>query len=131
MISEDPASGAGGRILYLPIKGRCVVMPRTVEGIVESHRLASNRRATGRVVWDLTLDVSPWYHNEELTFEQRRDAIVRKIRNSPWPKHNEELEEILAELAEVRDEDEFNLIWDDLYDIADLDPNYRVWIKTR
>lgn len=106
-------------------------MPRTVEGIVESHRLASNRRATGRAVWDLTLDVSLWYHNEELTFEQRRDAIVRKIRNSPWPAHNEELEEILAELAEVRDEDEFNFIWDDLYDIADLDPRYRVWIKTR
>jgi hypothetical protein len=106
-------------------------MPRTVEGIVEAHRLATNRKATGRPAWDLTLDVSPWYHNEELTFEQRRDAIVRKIRNSPWPKHNEELEEILAELAEVRDEDEFNFIWDDLYDIADLDPHYRVWIKTR
>jgi hypothetical protein len=105
-------------------------MVRTVEGIVEAHRIASRRRKSGRRIWDLTLDLSPWFHNEELTFEQRRDAIVNKIRRSPWPNKNEEVIDILEELAEVETSEEFNEILGDLYDIADLYEDYRVWIKT-
>jgi hypothetical protein len=105
-------------------------MARTVEGIVEAHRIAGRRRQEGKSPWDLTLDVSPWFHNEELTFEQRRDAITNKIRKSPWPDNNEEISEILEELAEVETPEEFDAIWDDLYDIADLYQDYRVWIKT-
>jgi hypothetical protein len=108
-----------------------VEMPRTVDGIVEAHRIAGQRRAEGRRVWDLTLDVSVWFGNEEMSFEQRRDAIVRKIRKSSWPKHNEDVDELLDELSEVETEEAFNKVWDDLYDIADLDSGYRVWIKVR
>ena len=105
-------------------------MARSVETIVEAHRLASDRRRAGRQVWNLTIDVSPWFHNEEMAFEEIRDAIVRKLRRTPWPERSEDLSELLEYLAEAVDVEEFDSIWSDIYDIADTDPEYRVWIKT-
>lgn len=34
-------------------------MTRTIEGIVESHRLASERRAAGKPIWDRTINIKP------------------------------------------------------------------------
>lgn len=106
-------------------------MSRSVETIVEAHQIASGRRRAGRRIWDLKLDVSPWFHNEEMTFEEIRDAIVSKIRRSPWPERSEDLSDLLEYLAEAVDNEEFNAVWSDIYDIADTDPEYRVWIKTQ
>src|ERR1700748_2911454 len=104
-------------------------MPDTVEHRVEMHQLASERRAAGTPVWDRRIDVSSVFRNEELAYEERRDAIVKIIRDSPWFKQydeGDELPQLVEELAEAA-EDEFRFPWDAIYDIADYD---RVWIAT-
>ncbi len=109
-------------------------MPRTVDHIVETHRVAQARRDVGQPIWAHRIDVSHVFHNEDMTFEQRRDAIVRILRASPWLRedtgnlmHLWTLQELVDELAETRDGDEFDGPWDALYDEADYD---RVWIRT-
>jgi hypothetical protein len=104
-------------------------MPDTVEHRVEMYQLAQERRAAGKPVWDRRVDVSAVFRNEELAYEERRDAIVEIIRNSPWFKQYDEdddLPQFVEELADAG-EDEFRYPWDAIYDIADAD---RVWIAT-
>jgi hypothetical protein len=66
-----------------------------------------------------------------MTFEERRDAIVAVLRGSAWLKGYDEFDwvpEIVDNLADASDADEFDGWWDELYDMADTD---RVWIAIR
>jgi hypothetical protein len=102
-------------------------MPRTVDHIVETYRVARARREAGQPIWAHHLDVSDGFHNEALTFEQRRDRIVARLRASAWHMDSETVQELTDELADSKNGDEFDGPWEDLYDEADHD---RVWIRT-
>jgi hypothetical protein len=81
-------------------------------------------------VWYETVRLSDVFHNEEMTFEQRRDEIVRRLRASSWVKcadDNDVLPNLIDELKNAADVDEFDTVWDVIYDYADAD---RVWIDT-
>lgn len=106
-------------------------MPRTVDHIVETHRLARQRVAAGLPSWAHRIDVSDVFHNESMTFEEIRDAVVARLRASLWLAGRDEFDpvvEVVDNLADAEDTAEFDGWWDDLYDAADM---YRVWIRTR
>jgi hypothetical protein len=72
------------------------------------------------------------FHNDQMTFEQSRDAIVARLRKSPWITERDqsgfdELGDIVDNLADAEDTKEFDGWWGELYDYADRD---RVWIAT-
>lgn len=102
-------------------------MVRSVDHLVETHRLARERRAAGKPVWKYTLYLSDVFHNDEMTFEQIRDAIVDRIRRSQWFSENKDLEELVNGLCGAEDGDEFDDWFGQIYDIADFD---RVWVET-
>lgn len=82
--------------------------------------------------WAERIELKDIFHNEDLTFEQRRDAIVKRLQESSWYKmscddHPDMQELIDNDLAMAEDTDEFDVAWDILYDYADTD---RVWINT-
>jgi hypothetical protein len=94
------------------------------------YQLAAGRRRAGQPVWDRTIRLGDVFHNEAMSFEERRDAIVRRLRDSRWLRdHDEgdELHQFIEELADTADKTEFNGPWDEIYDIADVE---RVWIDT-
>jgi hypothetical protein len=106
-------------------------MPDTAEHRADMYRLATERRAAGLPIWDGTLRLADVFHNDNLTFEQKRDAIVQRVRATAWFKGKDESDDLVylvEELAETEDNASFNLLWSDLYDFADAD---RVWIETR
>ncbi len=106
-------------------------MPATPEHKAAVHQLARERVNAGRPVWAHTIDLSHVFHNEAMSFIERRDAIVRIVRASRWVKAADEfsdLTEAVEELSDTADLAEFNLVWDAIYDLADYD---RVWIITR
>jgi hypothetical protein len=83
-------------------------------------------------IWNKTVDVSSVFHNDDMSFIERRDAIVKKFRDA-WPvsfteDESLEINDILDELEETEDVEEFNSVWDEVYDWADY---RKVWIKTR
>ena len=61
----------------------------------------------------------PEFHAAGLTFLARRDAIVARLRASRWPEANLTVAELVDELAQAGDEEEFDDAWDALYDEAD------------
>lgn len=86
---------------------------------------------TERRTWKRTLNLAAVFHNEELTFGQRRDRITARLRASAWYKSKEvgdELRVLVADLDDALDEAQFDRVWGAIYDEADAD---RVWIKTR
>jgi len=106
-------------------------MPRTAEHLVDCHRAAATLRSQGRPIWAHTIDFSSVFHNDDLTFTEKRDQIVAILRRSAWFTAEDEwseLHEIVENIADSEDADEFDNWWDELYDRADYD---RVWIKTR
>lgn len=105
-------------------------MNRNIEHIVATHRLAAERRAAGRPVWDYHINLSDVFHNEAMSFEERRDAIVARLRASRWftdAEEGGELHQYVEELADTVDGDDFDCPMDAIYDLADTD---RVWIAT-
>ncbi len=103
-------------------------MPRDIEHIVETHRAARERVAAGLPVWDRRINLADIWRNDALSFEAKRDAIVRRIRRSGWiTEDNWSLDNLVEELGDAADTDEFDAVWDVLYDHADAD---RVWIAT-
>jgi hypothetical protein len=95
------------------------------------HRLVRERRAQGLPVWKSTLRLKDIFHNEAMTFEERRDAIVRQVRASSWFKEYgdfDDLPQFVDELSEAETPGDFDSIWDEIRDIATCD---RVWIETR
>ena len=77
--------------------------------------------------WRQTIDVSDVFHNGDLTFPNRRDAIVARLKDSGWPATNADVTDLVDELGQAETTGEFDEIWNALYDEADLD---RVWIET-
>lgn len=108
-------------------------MPRTIDHLVHTHQLARQRVAEGKPVWEREISVADLFHNDRLTFEQRRDAIANRLKDSPWYTSADKAEfdgvyDTVHELANAEDAEEFNGWWDELYVLADID---RVYIKTR
>ncbi|WP_344010736.1 hypothetical protein [Nocardiopsis exhalans] len=108
-------------------------MPRTADHIVHTHQIARARAAAGLPVWERHIDLRGVFHNDSLTFEERRDAIVKRLKVSPWYQQADVAEfdgvyDTIHELAHAEDPEEFDGWWDELYDHADTD---RVNICTR
>jgi hypothetical protein len=106
-------------------------MPNTVEHKVEMRQLARERLDAGKPVWDRKIRLADVWRNEAMTFEQRRDAIVARLRASAWFKGYDEYDELpqsVEEMADAETKAAFNDVMDEIYDIADAD---RVWIETR
>lgn len=105
-------------------------MPSTADHKVEMHRLARERLAAGKPVWDRKIRLGAVWRNEGMTFTQRRDAIVAILRASGWLRDRDMFSSLVIaveNLAGAEDADEFDGWWDEIYDIADYD---RVWIDT-
>jgi len=78
--------------------------------------------------WIHTLFLGDVFHDESRTFEQRRDEIVRRIKASRWYDEDDwRAEQIVEDLAETVDADDFDGPWSDFYDWADAS---RVWVET-
>lgn len=78
--------------------------------------------------WTYTIRLKDVFHNDAMTFEQRRDAIVARLRNSQWyAEIDSVLRDHVDELAETTDTDGFDYVWNKIYDEADAD---RAWIET-
>jgi hypothetical protein len=106
-------------------------VPNTVEHKVEMFKLAQERRAAGLPSWDRKIRLGDIFRNESMTFEQRRDAIVARLRASAWLGSKDEFDNLVEAvdgLAHAEDAEEFDGWWDEIYDIADEE---RVWIETR
>lgn len=106
-------------------------MPRSADHKAAMFQLAQERRAAGKPSWEHRINLSGVFHNDAMSFEEKRDAIVRALRNSTWLKGKDEFDsavEAVDGLAGAEDTEEFDGWWDELYDYADFD---RVWITTR
>lgn len=109
-------------------------MPRTADHIVATHQLAQQRVRTGLPVWAEKVDLSAVFHNPDMTFTARRDAIVAQLKRTRWyktadPHEFDGVHDIIAEhLASAEGTAEWDGWWDELYDLADF---ARVWIRTR
>jgi hypothetical protein len=106
-------------------------MPSTPNHKVAMHQLATTRRAAGQPVWNRKINLADVFHNEDMTFEQRRDAIAARLRGSKWYSGSDEDAEIrilVDDLGDAVDTDQFDAVWDAIYDETDYD---RVWIGAR
>jgi len=80
--------------------------------------------------WRHKLNLADVFHSDVLSFEDRRDIIVGRIRATTWFKDYDEgddLPQVVEELADMQTADEFDVVWSAVYDIADAD---RMWIQT-
>jgi hypothetical protein len=78
--------------------------------------------------WRYTIDVSHIFHDDGVDFEPKRDAVVKILRQSKWFRdYGDDLEYTLEHLSDSEDVEEFDMYWDDLYDLADV---HRAWIQT-
>ena len=81
-------------------------------------------------VWNLTVKLSPLWHDESVTFPSRRDGIVKIIGESGWRGMTNDVDEfnsLLEELSVAYSPKQFDHVFRYLYDLADSD---RVWIET-
>lgn len=106
-------------------------MPRDIESIVESHRVARELRAAGKPIWNETVDARA-LHNDDLPLHERFRLVAENIKASRWYKNRDqsgfdEFGEFVEDLAQAETAEEFDEFWDLIYDKADTD---RVWIKT-
>lgn len=79
--------------------------------------------------WGLTIDLKDVFHSD-LPFPSIRDEVVARINRSGWLDQSyapAELLMALFELQDAQDADDFDVYWNAVYDIADVD---RVWIAT-
>lgn len=78
--------------------------------------------------WEYTLRLGDIFHNEDMSFEQKRDEIVRRIKAAGfWDEDDYDLGEAVELLAEAEDVRDFDVYWDQFYDWAD---DNRVWVDT-
>lgn len=77
--------------------------------------------------WHYTFHIGELFHNDALTFEERRDAIMRRMRQQPWFAQFDSDECITEDLETATDPDEWDEWWDQFYDWAD---RKRVWVNT-
>lgn len=102
-------------------------MKDTADHRVEMHKLASDRRKRGLPVWAETIDLSAFWHDESISFMEKRDRIVAAIKVSRWfVAADDDLQMCVENIADAASEDEFDDYWGELYDLADY---ARVWIE--
>jgi hypothetical protein len=80
--------------------------------------------------WRYTVKLGDVWRSDAMTFEQRRDAIVERLRSSGWASRSanrSELLDIIDDLEHSVDAENFDYAWGALYDLADYD---RAWIDT-
>ena len=102
---------------------------RDLDHIVEMHKVAAARRREGRPIWDKHIRLGDIFYDDSISFADKRDQIVSRIRASGWLDGRDEFDELVETvnegLAGAEDEDEFDAAWDVVYDFADIE---RVWI---
>lgn len=80
--------------------------------------------------WRCKLRIADLWTNDDLSFTEKRDGIVARIRRLPMydPEggDQEELWWIIDELCDAGNADEFDSVWDAFYDWADTE---RVWVE--
>jgi hypothetical protein len=106
-------------------------MPNTAEHRVEMARLARDRRAADRPVWDREIDLRGVFHNDSITSEARYNTIAGRLEASTWLRRKpaeDDLHGLVRDLRTAPDAAGFNEVWDAIYDEADYD---RVFIRTR
>ena len=93
-------------------------------------RTVQQRRDAGLPSWAHRIDLTDVFHDPAMTFPKRRDAIAARLANHPWVRNDQtgELAGLVDELRGYDDPDDFDMVWDAIYDRADAD---RVWIATR
>lgn len=78
--------------------------------------------------WFHKLDLTDVFHNDDLTFEQKRNEIAHRIRTSRFFAADElYLTEIYQRIEDAEDTDEFDDVWEEFYDYADRE---RIWVAT-
>ncbi|HGY9634327.1 hypothetical protein LU674_001730 [Pseudomonas alloputida] len=124
-------------------------MPRTIESIVENHRVAAERRAAGKPVWDRKIDIKAILHEDQSNTSNEHaaqvanhiGALIRSRVPADWLDwESTDLDEDLAHIVEGMEalkpdsydgEEDFtpltdlNSMLDQLYDWAD---GKRVWL---
>lgn len=78
--------------------------------------------------WAMTLDVSDVFHSTDLSTADKAQRIAARILTHRWAHINGVVADLADELAEQTDPENFDVIWNAIYDEADYD---RVWVKTR
>jgi hypothetical protein len=80
--------------------------------------------------WCLTVHLSHFWRNSELSFEEKRDGIVDVLRKSRW-RHITPCADsyvgLVDELEETGNIEWFDAVFNELYSLADSDG---VWIET-
>ena len=80
-------------------------------------------------VWHLTIKLGDLWR-ADIGFPEKRDKIVSVLKISGWrdlTDRQEDFDELIDELSETLNIQEFDLAFSDIYDLADAD---RVWIET-
>lgn len=125
-------------------------MTRTIEGIVENHRVASERRAAGKQIWDSTINIKsilredPSNESDEhaASVANRIGSAIRISVPAAWLNHeSDQVDEDILDIVEglealrpdsYKDDKDFSPLDDlngmlaGLYDWADAK---RVWIN--
>lgn len=81
-----------------------------------------------RQPWRMTVHLIDVFHNQAMTYEQRRDAIIERLRRQWVPSDGGPLDRTVEDLADAIDVEEFDDVWSEILDRADVD---RVWLATR
>lgn len=124
-------------------------MPRTIENIVENHRVSSERRKAGKPIWDYRIDVKAILNLDRLnesdehcaSVANRIGALLRHHLPATWlSNESDECDETITVIVEgmealkpdsyVNEKDitpltDLNEMLDQLYDWAD---SKRVWL---
>lgn len=77
--------------------------------------------------WDYAILLGDIWKNPALSFEQQRDEIVARLQANDWYRTDDggPTSRLIDDLAEVVDAEQFDDIWDELYDRADGE---RAWL---
>jgi hypothetical protein len=78
--------------------------------------------------WKKKVQLGDVFRNEDMTFEARRDAIVERLKKLSYYHSDEEFRGLVDELAEAVDHEDFDWVWEDIYNWSDRDK--RLWIET-
>jgi hypothetical protein len=79
--------------------------------------------------WDHIFDVVDIFHNESLSFEEKRIALFERMKAQPWFDEFEATEGIAYDLRDEQDVDEWDGLWEQFYDWCD--DGKKVWVQTR
>lgn len=99
-------------------------MSRDPEHAVQVHHIVRERIAQGEPVWAGTIQLRDLMRNEELTFEERRDGVVARLRTSRWVKAMDEMADVvcfLDELADTTTREDFEWVLEHIYREMDFD----------